>query len=73
MVRMIGMMNMTRGWLPWVTRSQKGAVAVEYALIVTFVAVLIVAGATVFGGAVSGWFNSMSGVINGWGNTLSGS
>ncbi len=37
----------------------RGATATEYALLVSFIAIVIIAGVTVFGNALSGFFNSL--------------
>lgn len=44
--------------------NERGAVATEYAVLIAFMVVLIVAGVTAFGGDVSTWF---SGLIDGIG------
>lgn len=37
----------------------RGATATEYAMLVAFVAVIIAAGAYIFGGDISNWFSSL--------------
>ena len=44
--------------------NERGAVATEYAVLIAFMVVLIVAGVTAFGGDVSAWF---SGLVDGIG------
>ncbi|WP_445153711.1 Flp family type IVb pilin [Arthrobacter sp. Hor0625] len=46
--------------------SEKGATATEYSLLVAFIAFLVIGGATVFGTALSDWFNDLGGVVDGW-------
>lgn len=44
--------------------NERGAVATEYAVLIAFMVVLIVAGVTAFGGDLSDWF---SGLVDGIG------
>ncbi len=46
------------------TRDERGATAVEYGLMVALIAVVIIAGVTAFGIAVSGLFFIPAGVFN---------
>ncbi|MFF2315452.1 Flp family type IVb pilin [Arthrobacter sp. NPDC058097] len=46
--------------------SEKGATATEYSLLIAFVAFAIMAGAVVFGDALSGWFSKLGGEIATW-------
>ena len=45
---------------------EKGATATEYALLVAFIAFAIIAGATLFGNALSGYFDALSKTVAGW-------
>jgi pilus assembly protein Flp/PilA len=49
-----------------VDEKDKGATATEYALLVAFIALAIVAGVTAFSGALSGWFSDLGTTITGW-------
>lgn len=42
--------------------NERGAVATEYAILIAFMVILIVAGVTAFGGDLSSWF---SGLVDG--------
>lgn len=42
-------------------RRQKGQALAEYALIITFVAIVAVGALTLMGGSIQGFFNSLSG------------
>ena len=44
----------------------RGATATEYAILVAFVALAIIVGATLFGAAVSNWFSNLASTVNGW-------
>lgn len=44
----------------------RGATATEYALLVTFIAIAIVAAVTAFGSAVSGFFTRIGKTVGGW-------
>lgn len=46
--------------------SEKGATATEYSLLIAFVAFAIMAGAIVFGEALSGWFSELGAEIGDW-------
>jgi pilus assembly protein Flp/PilA len=46
--------------------SEKGATATEYSLLIAFVAFAIMAGAIVFGEALSGWFSELGTEIGDW-------
>ncbi|MBL7258528.1 Flp family type IVb pilin [Paractinoplanes lichenicola] len=41
------------------TRSDEGATAVEYGLLVTLIAIALIAGATIFGGKISDLFTTV--------------
>lgn len=45
---------------------EKGATATEYSLLVAFIAFLVIGGATIFGQALSDWFEALGGVVDGW-------
>lgn len=45
---------------------EKGATATEYALLIAFVALAIIVGATLFGTALSNWFSSLADNIASW-------
>ena len=38
----------------------RGATATEYAVLVSFIALIIIVGVTAFGNNLSGWFNTLS-------------
>ncbi|MGT2461521.1 Flp family type IVb pilin [Sinomonas atrocyanea] len=42
---------------------EKGATATEYAVLVSFIALIIIAGVTIFGNALSAWFGTLAGRI----------
>ncbi|WP_309108589.1 Flp family type IVb pilin [Arthrobacter sp.] len=46
--------------------SEKGATATEYSLLIAFVAFAIMAGAIVFGEALSTWFSDLGDEIGTW-------
>lgn len=49
-----------------VTRCAKpdeGATATEYAILMAFIAAVIIVGITVFGGQLNGWFTTMAGAL----------
>ncbi|GIN05662.1 hypothetical protein Pve01_73200 [Planomonospora venezuelensis] len=45
---------------------ERGATATEYALLVAFIAFLIIVGVTAFGGALGGYFTELGQVVTGW-------
>ena len=45
---------------------EDGATATEYALLVAFIAFAVIAGVTLFGTALSGYFSSLSATVGGW-------
>lgn len=47
-------------------QDEAGATAVEYALLVAFIALVITAGVTVFADALNTWFNTVGGNIGTW-------
>jgi pilus assembly protein Flp/PilA len=59
--------GVTTWWNGLVTRvdEEKGATAVEYALMVALIAVVIIAAVTFLGHAASNQFNSVAGAVDG--------
>lgn len=55
-----------QAWLQTDFKSQKGATATEYSLLVGLIALVIVAGVTAFGGALNSWFTSLGTTVGGW-------
>jgi pilus assembly protein Flp/PilA len=49
--------------------SEKGATATEYSLLIAFIAFLIIAGVTAFGGALNVWFSDLGTTVAGWDNS----
>lgn len=49
-----------------ITDKDRGATATEYAILVAFVALVIAAGALLFGNALSKWFGDLATSIGGW-------
>jgi len=49
----------------WLARDD-GATATEYGLLVAFIAFLIIAGVTAFGGALDAYFDKLVTEVNGW-------
>ena len=47
-------------------REEEGQDLIEYALLVTFIAIVVVAGATQLGLDINGWYNAMAGQVAGW-------
>lgn len=47
-------------------REEKGATATEYSLLVAFIALLIIAGVTLFGTALDNWFRELAGRVDAW-------
>jgi pilus assembly protein Flp/PilA len=47
-------------WLSAVRDRERGATATEYAILVGFIAIVIVAGVTVFGSQLNDWFSSIA-------------
>ncbi|MEA5453422.1 Flp family type IVb pilin [Sinomonas sp. JGH33] len=45
---------------------EKGATATEYALLIAFVALVIIVGAGLFGTALSNWFSDLATNIGSW-------
>lgn len=46
--------------------SEKGATATEYGLLVGLIALIIVGGVGLFGGALDAFFTGLAGTVNGW-------
>jgi pilus assembly protein Flp/PilA len=46
--------------------SEKGATATEYSLLVAFIALLIIAGVTLFGNALNDWFSTLASRVGTW-------
>jgi pilus assembly protein Flp/PilA len=44
---------------------EKGATATEYAVLVAFIALIIITGVGIFGNALSDWFGALAGKITG--------
>ena len=47
-------------------RDEEGANLVEYALLVTFIAIVVIGGASFLGGNINNWFNALGNAVNGW-------
>jgi len=43
---------------------ERGATATEYAILVAFIALLIILGVTFFGGQLNSWFNRLGGHVS---------
>jgi pilus assembly protein Flp/PilA len=48
------------------SHDEKGATATEYSLLVGLIALVIVAGVTLFGGNLNTFFSSLAGTVGGW-------
>lgn len=46
--------------------SEKGATATEYSLLVGLIALVLVGGVGIFGGALDAWFSDLGGIVTGW-------
>lgn len=46
--------------------TEKGATATEYSLLVGLIALVIVAGVTLFGGNLNTFFSNLAGSVGGW-------
>ncbi|GAP57483.1 MULTISPECIES: Flp family type IVb pilin [Arthrobacter] len=55
-------LNKTVVWLG----AERGATATEYSLLVGLIALVIVAGVGLFGGALNGFFNTLSTTVGTW-------
>ena len=61
-----GLGEVLRTLATWVGRTKNleaGATATEYAVLVGFIAVVIVAGVVAFGGSLDTWFSTMAGQL----------
>ncbi len=47
-------------------RDEEGANLVEYALLITFIAILVIVGVTALGNSINNWFTAMSGEVTTW-------
>ncbi|MHB0869176.1 MAG: Flp family type IVb pilin [Chloroflexota bacterium] len=47
-------------------RDEEGANLVEYALLITFIAVLVIVGVTALGTNINTWFSTMADTVTGW-------
>jgi pilus assembly protein Flp/PilA len=47
-------------------KSERGATATEYSLLVAFIAFIIIVGVTAFGNALSGWFSALGTEVGTW-------
>ncbi|MBV1852178.1 Flp family type IVb pilin [Catellatospora tritici] len=54
----------TKAQAAWMTRD-RGATAAEYALLITFIAIALIAGATVFGNGLSAMFKTACAKVTG--------
>ena len=45
-------------------REEEGANLVEYALLVTFIAIVVVGGASLLGASLDAWFTALSGAVD---------
>ncbi|MCD5341620.1 Flp family type IVb pilin [Arthrobacter sp. AK04] len=46
--------------------SEKGATATEYSLLVGLIALVLVGGVGLFGGALDDWFSNLGSTVKGW-------
>ncbi|MFJ6374836.1 Flp family type IVb pilin [Pseudarthrobacter oxydans] len=46
--------------------AERGATATEYSLLVGLIALVIVAGVTLFGGNLDAWFTALAGKVGAW-------
>jgi pilus assembly protein Flp/PilA len=61
------MLDMFRTYLRALLKSERGATAVEYGIMVALIAVVIIAGVTLLGTNLNGLFNSVGGTVGGAG------
>ena len=47
-------------------REEEGANLVEYALFVTFIAIVVIVGVTLVGVQLNNWYNALGGTIGTW-------
>lgn len=48
------------------TEKEKGATATEYSLLVGLIALVLVGGVGIFGGALNTWFTNLGTTVAGW-------
>ncbi len=51
-------------------RDEEGANLVEYALLVTFIAVLVIVGVGFLGNNINNWFSALGGAVGTWQATI---
>ena len=66
MLQLTSMVSRKRGWLRRAIKNEKGARSFEYALIVTFVALVIIVGVTALGTNLNTWFSTMGSKVGTW-------
>jgi pilus assembly protein Flp/PilA len=66
MLQLKSMVSRQRGWLRRAIKNEKGATSIEYALIVTFVALVIIVGVTALGTNLNTWFSNMGSKVGTW-------
>jgi pilus assembly protein Flp/PilA len=59
-------MQSFQAWLQVDFKSQKGATATEYSLLVGLIALVLVGGVGFFGGELDKWFSSLGTTVSGW-------
>ncbi|WP_369693187.1 Flp family type IVb pilin [Arthrobacter sp. DNA4] len=55
-----------QAWAETNIRSEKGATATEYALLVGLIALVLVAGVGFFGTTLNTWFSTLGTTVSGW-------
>jgi pilus assembly protein Flp/PilA len=55
-----------QAWLHTDFRSEKGATATEYALLVGLIALVLVVGVGFFGTTLNTWFSTLGTTVSGW-------
>nr|WP_231994559.1 Flp family type IVb pilin [Pseudarthrobacter equi] len=53
-------------WFQAGLKSEKGATATEYSLLVGLIALVLVVGVGAFGGALNTWFSTLGTTVAGW-------
>ncbi|MFC4394937.1 Flp family type IVb pilin [Arthrobacter sedimenti] len=53
-------------WIQSGLKSEKGATATEYSLLVGLIALVLVVGVGAFGGALNSWFSTLGTTVSGW-------
>ena len=66
MLQLTSMVSRKRGWLRRAIKNEKGATSIEYALIATFVALVIIVGVGALGNNLNNWFNAMGNKVSVW-------